>query len=112
MSTSSHIRSVLIGVELRLSDIEIVVELWMFIYFLLFCFGEIKSKLNYRLVHNLQTDQFISYKYVLKSVLIEFDPSKYQKVNKWQKFDNTFNIRGQLEHFEYEMNRTQGETVQ
>ena len=43
---------------------------------------------------------------VCKSVLIEFAPSRYQKVNKHPKFDNNFDIRRQLEHFEYDINRT------
>ena len=43
---------------------------------------------------------------ICKSVLIEFGQSKLQKVNKHPKFDYNFDIRRQLEHFEYEMNRT------
>ena len=43
---------------------------------------------------------------ICKSVLIEFAPSKEQKENKHPKFDYNFNIRHQLGHFEYEMNRT------
>ena len=38
------------------------------------------------------------------SVLIELAPSKWQKVNKHPKLDNNFDIRRQLEHFEYDMN--------
>ena len=38
--------------------------------------------------------------------MIEFAPSKYQKVNKHPKFDDNFDIQRQLEHFKYEMNRT------
>ena len=49
----------------------------------------------------------MSYKYPCKSVLIEFAPFKYQKVNKHPKFYNNFNILRQLEQFKYDMNRTQ-----
>ena len=38
--------------------------------------------------------------------MVEFTPSKYQKVNKHPKFDNNCDIQCQLEHFEYDMNRT------
>jgi hypothetical protein len=38
--------------------------------------------------------------------MIELVPSKLQKVNKHPKFDDNFNIQRQLEHFEYDMNRT------
>ena len=61
----------------------------------------LKTKLQ---TSDLQTG--IRYKYVLKSVLIEFAPSKQQKVNKHPKFDYNFSIQRQLEHFEYEMNLT------
>ena len=43
---------------------------------------------------------------ICKSVFIEFAPSKLQKVNKHQEFDDNFDIRRKLEHFEYEMNWT------
>ena len=36
---------------------------------------------------------------------MEFATSKQQKVNKHPKFDDNFDIQGQLEHFEYEMIR-------
>ena len=52
-------------------------------------------------VHKLQ---------ICKSVLIEFEPSKEQEVNKHPKFDNNFDIRRQLQHFKYDMDRTQEET--
>ena len=38
--------------------------------------------------------------------LIEFDQAEYQKVNKHPKFDTNFDIRCQLENFEYEIIRT------
>ena len=98
MSGSSHIRSVLIGVEYWNCC-------WTLDIYLLFAIlsGQIKSKVNYRLVtynwsvHKLQMS---------KSVLIEFAPSKLQKVNKHPKFNNNFNIWHQLEHIEYDMNQT------
>ena len=65
-----------------------------------FCYS-IKTELQ---TCNLQTGQSISYKYVSKSVLIEFAPFKWQKVNKHPKFD--VDIGRKLKHFEYEMNRT------
>ena len=36
----------------------------------------------------------------------KFAPAKYQKVNENSNFDTNFDIRRQLEHFEYDMNRT------
>ena len=36
-------------------------------------------------------------------LLIEFAQAEQQNVNKHPKFDNNFDIRRQLEHFEYEM---------
>ena len=98
MSYSFHNQSVLIGVEYRNCCRTLGVYLLFDILLV-----QIKSKLNYRLVtyklavHKLQ---------MCKSVLIEFAPSKWQKVNKHSKFDNNFNIQLKLELFEYEMNRT------
>ena len=96
MSGSSHIQSVLIGVEYR--NCRQTLDVYLLFAILL---GQIKSKLNYRLTnwpfHKLQ---------ICKSVLIEFAPSKWQKVNKHLKLDNNYNIRRQSEHFKCEMNRT------
>ena len=39
-------------------------------------------------------------------VLIEFAQAEQQKVNKHPNFEDNFDIRYQLEHFEYEMNWT------
>ena len=36
----------------------------------------------------------------------KFGQAKYQKVNKHPNFDANFDIRRQLEHYEYDMNRT------
>jgi len=38
--------------------------------------------------------------------MIEFAPSKKQKVNKNQKFNDNSDIQRQLEHFDYDMNRS------
>ena len=38
--------------------------------------------------------------------MINLAPSNWQKVNKHPKFKDNFNIRRQLEHFEYDMNHT------
>lgn len=79
MTGSSHIQSVLIGVEYR--NCCRTLDVYLLFALLL---GQIKSKLNYRLVtYKLQ---------ICKSVLIEFDPSKCQKVNKHPKFDDNFDI--------------------
>ena len=43
---------------------------------------------------------------VCNLILILFAQAELQKVNKHPKFNNIFDIRCQLEHFEYEMNRT------
>ena len=78
----------------------------MFIYFLYFVLANLlETKLQ---TCNLQTVQTISLQ-ICKSVLIEFAPSKWQKVNKHLKFNNNFDIHCQLEHFEYEMNQTLNE---
>ena len=97
MSGSSHIRSVLIGVEHR----NCCQTLDVYLLFFVILFGQIKSKLNYRLV----TYKLVNYNYV-NHVLIEFAPSKKQKVNKHPNFDNIFDMQRQLEHFQYDMNRT------
>jgi hypothetical protein len=55
-SYSCHIGSVPIGVEYSIG-----VELWMFIYFLLFCMGKLYQ--NELQTCNLQTSHSISYKY-------------------------------------------------
>ena len=39
-------------------------------------------------------------------VFDKFAKAEYQKVNKHPKFEANFDIECQLEHFEYEMNRT------
>ena len=39
-------------------------------------------------------------------ILNKFAPTEYQKVNKHSKFNTNFDIRRQLEHFEYDMNPT------
>ena len=39
-------------------------------------------------------------------VFDKFPQAEYQEVNKNPKFDANFNIQRQLEHLEYEMNRT------
>ena len=63
MSGSSHIRSVLIlG-----SNIEIVIEFWMFIYqacylFFVISMGQIQLKPDLHIC-NLRNDQFVSYKF-------------------------------------------------
>ena len=44
--------------------------------------------------------------------MIEFPPSKQQKGNKHPKLDENLDIQRQLEHFEYEMNRTLIKTEQ
>ena len=38
--------------------------------------------------------------------LNKFAPAEQQRVNKHQKLDANFDIRCQLEHFDYDMNRT------
>ena len=43
---------------------------------------------------------------VCNLVFDKFAPEEWQKVNKHPKFDDNFNNRHQLEHFEYEINRT------
>ena len=44
---------------------------------------------------------------VCNLVFGKFAHAEYQKVNKHPKFATNFDIRRQLEHFEYDMNRTQ-----
>ena len=84
MNGLSHIRCVLIGVEYQ--NCHLTLDVYLLFANLL---GQIKVKLD-----------------LCESVWIEFAPSKYQKVNKHSKFDDNFGIQRQLEHFEYEMNRT------
>ena len=98
MSGSSHIWSVLIGVEYRnccwILDVYLLFVIWM---------GQIQSKLIYILICNLWTGQFVSYKSV---IYFWFYLPKQNSKNKHPKFDANFDIWRQLEHFENEMNRT------
>ena len=66
-----------------------------------FQLGKIKSQ-----TCNLKTGQSLSYKYV-NQFFVELFPSKQQKVIEYPKLDDNFNIRHQLEHFEYDRNRSQ-----
>ena len=43
---------------------------------------------------------------VCNLVFDKFAKAEYQKVNKHPKFNANFDIQHQLEHFEYDMNRT------
>ena len=43
---------------------------------------------------------------VCNLVFNKFAKAEHQKVNKHPKFDANFDIQRQLEHFEYDMNRT------
>ena len=43
---------------------------------------------------------------VCNLVLIDFAQAELQKVNKHPKFDTNFDIQRQLDHLEYDMNRT------
>ena len=96
MSGSSHIQSVLIGVEYRNCRQK---DAYLLFAILL---GQIKSKLNYR-----QLTSWPVYKLqICKSVLIVFAPFRLQKVNKHPKINNNFDIRRQLKHYEYDMNCT------
>ena len=78
------VRSVLISVKYRNCCRTLGVYLLLVIML-----GQIKSQLNYILVtyklavHELQ---------ICKSVLIEFAPSKLQRVNKHPKFNDNFDI--------------------
>ena len=42
-------------------------------------------------------------------VFDKFAPAEQQKVNKHTKFDTNFDIQRQLEHLEYDMNRTKAQ---
>ena len=80
---------------------------WNFVSLFTVCYSAwinlLKTKLQ---TCNLQTGQSISYKYVNQFWLNVPHPNS-QKVNKRPKFKKQFRyLRYQLEHFEYDMNRT------
>ena len=73
-----------------------------------FCYvdgaNSIKTDLH---ICNLWIGQFVSYVQVCNLVFGKFAQAEYhQKVKKHPNFDANFDIRLQLEHFEYDMNRT------
>ena len=103
-SSSIHLSSILCNQELEFGT----GNLWKNILFTFCVSAKIKSKLNYRLVtYKLASPQVTTnYKYLIRSVLIELAPSKEERVNKYLKFENNFDIQFQLKHFEYDMKPT------
>ena len=92
MRGSSHIQSVLIGIKYR----NCCQTLHVYLPFFRNEVNLIKTDLY---ICNLWTGQFASYKSV---IYLWFNLPK-QNVNKHPKFEANFDIRRQLDYFEYEM---------